>query len=392
MNNVLLDEAQALFDYTRQFRRNFHMHPEIGLKEVRSAGIIAEELAKLGLPVKSGIGQTGVMALIDGREPGPVVLLRFDMDALPVQEQTGAEYASVNHGLMHACGHDAHMAIGLTVARILNDHRSEFKGTVKLMFQPGEEGLGGAELMIADGILKDPVPDIALAAHVWNEKPVGWVGIVPGPVMAAADTFSVQITGKGGHGASPNLTHDPILAASQVVSALQGIIARNVPPLQTAVVTVAAIHSGDAFNVIPAEAQLKGTIRTFEPEVRDLVIRRFHEIIENTAHAMQCEAQVEVKQITPAVINDPEITAKVQQVAARLLPNNDLDFRTVTMGSEDMAFVFQKVPGCYIFIGSANAAEHLDAPHHSAKFDIDESILPIAVGLMAVSAMELLKK
>jgi amidohydrolase len=386
----ILDEAQALFNYTRQFRRDFHMHPEIGLRELRSAGIIAKELSDLGLQVRSGVGQTGVVALIEGKEPGPVVLLRFDMDALPVLEQTGADYASVNHGLMHACGHDAHMAIGLTVARLLYNHRSEFKGTVKLMFQPGEEGLGGAELMIADGVLQNPVPDVALALHVWNEKPVGWIGIVPGPVMAAADTFSIRITGKGGHGASPNLTHDPILAASQVVSALQGIVARNIPPLKTAVVTVAAIHAGDAFNVIPAEALLKGTIRSFEPEVRELIIRRFHEIIENVAHAMQCEAEVEVKSITPAVINDPVITAQVQQMAASLLPNDELDFHSVTMGSEDMAFVFQKIPGCYIFIGSANAEKHLDAPHHSAKFDIDESILPKAVGLMAASAMEVL--
>jgi amidohydrolase len=386
----ILDEAQALFNYTRQFRRDFHMHPEIGLKELRSAGIIAKELSDLGLQVRSGVGQTGVVALIEGKEPGPVVLLRFDMDALPVLEQTGADYASVNHGLMHACGHDAHMAIGLTVARLLYNHRSEFKGTVKLMFQPGEEGLGGAERMIADGVLQNPVPDVALALHVWNEKPVGWIGIVPGPVMAAADTFSIRITGKGGHGASPNLTHDPILAASQVVSALQGIVARNIPPLKTAVVTVAAIHAGDAFNVIPAEALLKGTIRSFEPEVRELIIRRFHEIIENVAHAMQCEAEVEVKSITPAVINDPVITAQVQQMAASLLPNDELDFHSVTMGSEDMAFVFQKIPGCYIFIGSANAEKHLDAPHHSAKFDIDESILPKAVGLMAASAMEVL--
>ena len=387
-----LNEAQALFDYTRQWRRDFHMHPEIGLKEVQTAEKITRELSSLGLEVKTGIGRTGVVALIEGQAAEPVVLLRFDMDALPVLEQTGAEYASVNRGIMHACGHDAHMAIGLTVARILTDHRTEFKGRVKLMFQPGEEGLGGAELMIADGVLENPKPDVALGLHVWNEKPVGWVGIVPDSVMAAADTFSIRITGKGGHGASPNLTYDPILAASQVVNALQGIVARNIPPLKTAVVTVASIHAGDAFNVIPSEAQMKGTIRSFEPEVRSLVIRRFHEVIENVARGMQCEAQVEVKSITPAVFNDPQVTARVQQVAAKMLPDDELDFHTATMGSEDMAFVFQKIPGCYTFIGSANAEKHLDAPHHSAKFDIDESILPKAVGLMAASAMEFLIK
>ena len=229
MNNFL-DEAQALFEYTRNLRRDFHKHPEIGLKEFRTANIVAKELSGLGMEVKTGVGQTGVVGLIEGKAPGPVVLLRVDMDALPIQEETGAEYASENPGLMHACGHDGHVAVGLTVARILNEHRNEFCGTVKMVFQPGEEGLGGAEKMIADGVLQDPPADVALGLHVWNEKPVGWIGVVPGPVMAAADTFTVKITGRGGHGAVPDLTADPIVAAAQVVTALQSIVSRNVPP------------------------------------------------------------------------------------------------------------------------------------------------------------------
>lgn len=391
MSNIL-DEAQALFNYSRDFRRDFHKHPEIGLKELRTASIVAKELSGLGIEVKTGIGQTGVVGLLEGKAPGPVVLLRFDMDALPIQEETGAEYASENQGLMHACGHDGHVAVGLTVARILNDHRADFSGTVKLVFQPGEEGLGGAEKMIADGVLQNPPPDIALGLHVWNEKPVGWIGIVPGPVMAAADTFTVRIIGRGGHGAVPDLVADPILAASHVVSSLQSIVSRNVSPLKTAVVTVASIHGGDAFNVVPSEVVLKGTLRSFEQEVRELMVKRFNEIVENVARACGCDSSIEITSITPAVYNNPEITARVQRIAKELLPMDVIDTKSMTMGAEDMAFILNQVPGCYIFIGSANAEKGLSAPHHSSKFDFDESILPNAAGLMVASAMECLGK
>jgi amidohydrolase len=385
-----IDEAQDLFEYTRDLRRDFHKHPEIGFKEIRTASIVAKELNYLGMEVKTGVGQTGVVALLEGKAPGPVVLLRFDMDALPIQEETGADYASVNKGVMHACGHDGHVAIGLTVARLLNNHRNQFNGTIKLIFQPAEEGLGGAEQMIADGVLNSPQPDIVLALHVWNEKPVGWIGIVPGPVMAAADTFTVKITGKGGHGAVPNLCNDPILAAAQVINLLQGIVSRNVSPLKSAVVTVASIRGGEAFNVIPSEVELKGTIRTFEPEVRDLVIKRFYRIVENVSVALECESNIDIKSITPAVINDPDVTNRVQQVASKLLITDQLDFISTTMGSEDMAFILQQIPGCYFFIGSANKEKKLDASHHHPKFDFDESIFPKAVGLMVASTMEFL--
>jgi amidohydrolase len=384
------DEANELFDYTCTLRRDIHKHPEIGFNEFRTANIVAKELTKIGLEIKTGVGKTGVVGILEGYSTGPVVLLRFDMDALPIQEETIAEYASINNGVMHACGHDGHVAVGLTVARILNQHRNEIRGTIKMIFQPAEEGLGGAEHMIADGILSTPKPDIALALHVWNEKPVGWIGIVPGPVMAAADTFDIKITGKGGHGAVPNLCNDPILAASQVVNLLQGIVARNVSPLKSAVVTVASIRGGDAFNVIPAEVNLKGTIRTFEPEIRDTVIKRFHQIVKNVSVALECTSTISIKPITPTLVNHPEITKQVQQVATTLLSNFQLDFSTITMGSEDMAFIMQEIPGCYFFVGSANKEKKLDASHHHPKFDFDEGILPTAVGLMVASTMKLL--
>ena len=389
MHNIL-EEAKDLFEYTRDLRRDFHKHPEIGFNEIRTANIVARELTNLGMEVKTGIGQTGVVALLEGRSPGPVVMVRFDMDALPIQEETGVEYASINPGVMHACGHDGHVAVGLTVARILNKHREEFNGTVKFMFQPAEEGLGGAERMIADGVLHNPRPDVVFSLHIWNEKPVGWIGIAPGTVMAAADTFTIKISGKGGHGAAPNLCNDPILAASQVINLLQGIVSRNVPPLKSAVVTVASIHGGDAFNVIPSEVEMKGTIRTFEPAVRDRVIERLHQIVENVSVAMECESKIDIRAITPAVINHPDVTNQVQQVAGKLLNEDQLDFTCITMGSEDMAFVLQQIPGCYFFIGSANKELKLDASHHHSKFDFDESIFPKAVGLVVASTLEYL--
>ncbi len=383
----LMEEAADLFDYTQILRRDFHQHPELGFKEVRTAGIVARELQALGLEVTRGVAETGVVALVEGAHPGPTVLARFDMDALPITEQTGAEYASQTPGVMHACGHDGHTAVGLTVARLLNAHREELAGTVKLVFQPAEEGLGGAPRMIAEGILENPRPDLALGLHVWNEKPVGWLGITPGPVMAAGEIFAIQITGKGGHGAAPHQTLDPVLAAAHVITALQSIVSRNVSPLETAVVTVAAIRGGEAFNVIPSSVEMKGTIRTFQPEVRQQVIERFHQIVRGAAEALGCQAEIDLQNLTPAVVNDPHITAQVQQIARQLLPEASLDLTDRTMGSEDMAYILQRVPGCFFFVGSANPEKGLDAAHHHPRFDFDERALPQAVALMTAAIL-----
>jgi amidohydrolase len=384
----LLKEASDLFEYTQTLRRDFHRHPELGFKEVRTAGIVARELQSLGLEVSTGIAETGVVALVEGTKPGPTTLVRFDMDALPIQEQTGAEYASQTPGVMHACGHDGHTAIGLTVARLLNAHREELAGTVKLVFQPAEEGLGGAKRMIDEGVLENPRPNRTLALHVWNEKPFGWLGIVPGPVMAAAETFRVVLTGKGGHGAAPHQTIDPVLAAAHLVTALQSIVSRNVAPLDTAVVTVATLRGGEAFNVIPSEVELKGTIRTFLPQVRQRVVERFNQIVQGTAGTFGCQAQVELASLTPALVNDPQITARIQDLVKNLLPEAELSVTDRTMGSEDMAFMLEQVPGCFMFIGSANPDKGLDAAHHHPRFDFDERALPRAVALMTAAVLQ----
>jgi amidohydrolase len=314
------------------------------------------------------------------------------MDALPIREETGAPYASQNPGVMHACGHDGHTAVLLTVAKMLNAHRRELAGTVKIMFQPAEEGMGGAEKMIEAGVLENPKVDVALALHVWNEKPVGWVGIAGGPVMAGAEIFKIKVQGKGGHGAVPHLAVDPILAAAQIVSALQGIVARNIAPLQTAVVSVCTIHGGETFNVIPPAVEMTGTIRTFEPVVRTRVLERFEKTVHSIAEGMGCQAVIDLQILTPATVNQPDTAVCIQAVARRLFPEADLDTtNNITMGSEDFAFVLEKVPGCFFFIGSANSEKGLDAGHHHPKFDIDEAALPRGAALMAAAITDMLK-
>ncbi len=385
-----LAEAQSLFEYTRHLRRDFHRHPELGFREVRTAGIVARELNELGLEVASGVAETGVVALLETGRPGPVVLLRFDMDALPIHEETGAEYASQTPGVMHACGHDGHTAIGLTVARLLHAHRHELAGTVKFVFQPAEEGLGGAQRMVSEGVLENPRPDVSLAAHLWNSQPVGWVGVTPGPAMSGAESFTIRLTGRGGHAAMPHTAIDPVLAAAHIITALQSVVSRNVHPLEAAVVSVTRVRSGETMNVIPSAAELMGTIRTFKPEVRARVLGRFEHLVENVAAALDCQAQVELDNMTLPVDNDPQVAARVQSVARTLLPEGELETEHRTMGSEDFAFMMQDVPGCFVFVGSANAEQGLNAPHHHPRFDFDERALPRAAGLLAAAAADFL--
>jgi amidohydrolase len=383
-------QAEELFEYTRTLRRDFHMHPELGFQEFRTSGIVAGELENLGIPVTTGIGKTGIVGLIHFKQPGPTALLRFDMDALPIQEETAAPYASVNPGVMHACGHDGHTAIGLTVAKLLLSNQENLAGTVKLVFQPAEEGLGGAQAMVADGVLENPKPDFSLALHLWNDKPYGWIGITEGPAMAASETFTLHLTGKGGHGASPHMTIDPVLTTAHLITALQSIVSRNVDPLKTAVVSATSISGGDAFNVIPQDITVKGTIRTFDPKVRAIVLDRFNQIATGVAESMGCQIEIEIKSITPAVINDPRITRSVLDTTSKYFGEYTINRNEITMGSEDMAYMMDDIPGCYIFIGSNNPEKGLDAPHHNPRFDVDERSLPLGAALITAAVTELL--
>ena len=376
-------EAERLRERLIGWRRDFHRHPELAFEEQRTAGIVADHLRRLGYQVQTGVAKTGVVGLLEGARPGPVVMVRFDMDALPVTEETGAEYASEVPGRMHACGHDGHVAMGMGLAELMATRREEMAGALKLVFQPAEEGGSGAEAMVKAGVLKDPRPDVFLATHVWNERPVGTVDVTAGPVMAAAEKFTCVVHGQGGHGALPHLAVDPIVAAAQVITALQTVVSRNVSPLDTAVVSVGSIHGGDAFNVIPPKVEMTGTIRTFDPSTRETVLRRVREVIEGTAAACGAKAELEIQSLTPAVINDEAVAEVVRKAAEAVLGPERVTSGERTMGSEDAAFFMQEVPGCYFFLGSANADKGLDAPHHNPRFDFDEEALVLGLAILA---------
>lgn len=387
---TILTQALEIKEETIQLRRDFHRHPELGFEEVRTSGIVTERLKVLGLEVTTGIGKTGVVGLLRGKAETPVLLLRFDMDALPITEDTGVDYASEEPGKMHACGHDSHTAVGLSVAKILTSMRDQLPGTIKFVFQPAEEGDGGAALMVKEGVLENPKPDYSMGMHVWNEKPVGWYALTPGPSMAGAQVFTIKLTGKGGHGAAPHHTIDPVVAMAQIVTALQTISSRNINPLDSAVVSVCEVSAGTAFNIIPQEAILKGTIRSFKPEVTEEVIKRFYDIVNNIAAAMGCVADITMEQVTFPVINNPELVSLMTDVVHSLDPTAKIDHQHQTMGSEDFSFMMHDIPGCFIMIGSANPEKGLVFGHHHPKFNIDEACLPYAVAIIAQGAIEIL--
>ncbi|HMR98501.1 MAG TPA: amidohydrolase [Anaerolineales bacterium] len=392
-----LQHAEELFPYTQALRRDFHKHPELGFNEIRTGGIVAKELEALGLEVTKGVGKTGVVGYLEGSRPGPTILLRFDMDALPINEETGAEYSSTNPGVMHACGHDGHTAIGLTVAKMLHAHRDELAGSIKFCFQPSEEGtngeeVGGALMMMRDGVLESPKVEKTLSLHLWNYYPFGWIHVAKGPVMAGGELFIVKLTGKGGHGAIPESAVDPVVAAAQIITAIQTIVSRNASPLRPAVVSVTSIHSGTAFNIIPQTAELNGTIRTFDPEVRKIVLERFEQIVRGVAVSMGCDVEIIIKQVTTPVVNNDYVAESVLNSAQTLFPEATIDTSAyLTTGAEDMGYMQEKADGCYFFVGSANPEKHLDYIHHHPKFDFDERALVTGAALMAMAAADLLK-
>jgi len=382
-----LEAAHGIFDQLVAWRRDFHMHPEIGLETVRTAGVVADTLRDMGYTVQEGIAKNGVVGLLENGE-GAVVMNRVDMDALPILETGDQPYASKIPGAMHACGHDAHTAMGLGIAKLMAENRDVWNGTLKLIFQPGEEGQHGAEIMVKEGVLENPRPQVALALHVWNQRPYGSVLASAGPVMAAAEEFKVVITGKGGHGALPHRTVDPVAIAALMITNLQTIISRNVGALETAVLTVGYVHSGDAFNVIPGTAVVGGTIRTYDPDVRQRVLDRLRAIVEGTAAMMGATAELSFTPFTPALVNDPSVTALVREVVTEVLGKERLG-EMRTMGSEDASFFQQEVPGCYIFVASG-PEDYLDRPHHNPRFDIDELAMVDGVAVIVESLLRLM--
>jgi amidohydrolase len=375
------DVEQLILD-----RRTFHKHPELGYNEQLTARAVAERLNQYGYEVKTGVGGTGVVGLLgkSNGSQGRTLLYRADMDALPVQEENDTDYRSQNDGVMHACGHDAHVAIGLAVAKQLIAERDSLPGNVKFAFQPAEEGGNGAVAMIDDGVLEDPQVTAAVGLHVWNNMPVGTAGIYAGPMMATVDEFELVVKGRGGHGALPHQTVDAIVCGSQIVTALQSIVSRNVAPLDSAVVTVGKFIAGTAFNVISDTATLRGTVRTFNNDTHAAIPEMVERVIRGVTEAMGATYDLSYKRHTPPLVNDQAMCDLVFECAAEVLGRDNIvtDESVRTMGGEDMSYFLERVPGCYFFLGTRNDARGFVHPHHSARFDIDESALALGVEIM----------
>ena len=375
-------EAEALRDELIDRRRDFHRHPELAFQEHRTAGIVADELNSLGLEVQTGVGKTGVIGILEGANDGPTILYRADMDALPIQEENEAEYVSRAAGKMHACGHDGHTAIALGIAKLLNKRREQMGGRVKFVFQPAEEVGSGASSMIDDGALESPAPDRTLGIHLWNDLEVGTVSVVDGPTMSGAGVFEITVTGKGGHGAMPHQTADPIVCSAQIIVALQSIVSRNIDPLDTVVLTIGELHGGSARNIIPQTVSFSGSFRLFREETRDTIKSRIHDIATGVAKGMGCRADANFGFGIGAVVNDIEVAEHARSVFSNLGDAVDV-VQQPWMASEDVGLFMQRNPGAYLLVGSANRERELDFPHHHPRFDIDEDVLPLGVGMMS---------
>ena len=357
-----------------EWRRDFHQYPELSFQEFRTADLIAKELKSMGLEPKPNIGKTGIIAdLIFG--DGPMIALRADMDALPIQETSGLSFASKNDGIMHACGHDGHMAMLLATAKVLTQKKNLYNGKVRFIFQPAEEGGGGARYMIKDNCLEQV--DEIYGIHVWNYQPVGEVGVKDGPVMAAADMFDIHIRGIGGHGAAPQGTVDSIIVASHLIQSFQTIVSRNTNPLESTVVSIGKINGGHNFNIIADEVTLSGTARAYTEKNRNLIKNRMHEIILGIEKTYNAKIVFSYKDGYPPTINHTDPTKKVLRAAQKVVGDR-AGLPYLSMGGEDFAYYLQKKPGCFFFVGSApNEKALFETPHHCSHFDMDEKALLI---------------
>jgi amidohydrolase len=372
-----------------EHRHYLHAHPEPSFEEYGTQQYIIDRLCSLGLN-PSPIAGTGVTATVAGTRGPPtakVLLLRADIDALRLTEETGLPFASQNEGVMHACGHDGHTGTLLAVARWLVDHRDQFGGRVKLLFQPAEEiSPGGAEPCIKEGVLQNPDVTFAFGMHLWNMLEFGKIGLRAGPLMAEADRFELTVTGKGTHAATPQLGADPIVAAAQIVTALQTIVSRETNPLDSRVVTVGTIDGGSAFNIIPQSVHMTGTLRALSREDAELGAASLRRIVTHTAEALGTTADVDYEFGYPPVINSHEAVELLRPMLQQVVGEDNIALPEITMGGEDFAYYLQQVPGVFVFMGTRNPAKGLTASHHSPKFTFDEDIFPIAVSVFVAVA------
>lgn len=386
---TLLAEARDLAPQVIDWRRQLHQHPEVAFHEHQTAQFIRDELAKIPGLELSRPTETSVMARLIGPQPGRTIAVRADIDALPIHEENDLPFRSQVDGAMHACGHDGHTSIALGLVSILARHRDQIAGEVRFFFQHAEElAPGGAEEMVQQGVM-DGV-DAVIGLHLWAPMPVGRIGVISGPAMAAPDNFTCTITGEGGHAAIPHATVDPIAIGAQVVTALQHIVSRNIDPLDPAVISVTQFHAGTAFNVIPNTASLAGTFRSFDPELRRRIPELMERVIKGVCEAHGATYEFDVEPGYRPVINDPAIAARLERVVERTFGPDVLLPTRPTMGGEDFSAYQQKAPGVFAFVGAGNSMADIRYPHHHPRFNVDEASLDIGLRYLTAATIDLL--
>ena len=383
---------EALIKEILEFRRDLHLNPELSGEEYETSKKIQQKLTEHGIPFKTGYAKTGVLGIIKGAKPGKTVALRADIDALPIQEQSGVEYASTVDGKMHACGHDAHTAMLLGTGILLHEQRENLAGTVLLVFQPAEENspIGGAQRMMDDGVFDEFPPDVILGQHVWPDLPVGQFGVRPGPIMGNSDRFTIVVKGSGGHASMPHQTNDAIIIANQVITTLQTIVSRNVDPINPAVLTIGKISGGYRYNVIADRVTLEGSIRTTSNDTKNVVKERFFKILNGLAEAMNAEIDIEYLDGYPAVVNTLEWSNRIKQTATRLYGKESAPNVEPSMGGEDFARFLQKYPGAYYWLGTSIGEGQ--KPLHDPEFKLDERAIPLGIEFMTEVTIDTLNQ
>jgi amidohydrolase len=379
MGDSLRERIYEMKDWLVEIRRTIHMHPELGFEEVETSKRVSEWLERFGLQVNRGLAKTGVVGLLEGREPGKTVAIRADMDALPLDEANQVPYASKIKGKMHACGHDAHVAILLGVARFFSSNKDQVKGNIKWIFQPAEEGGGGGRVMVEEGVLENPKVDAIFGAHVFPLLPIGKVGFYEREGLASADRFAIKIIGKGGHGALPHLCKDPILAAGYLITQIHSIVSRNINPLDSGVVTVGKISGGTASNIIPDEVELVGTVRSLTPQVREELKLRVEQVVQGIVCSFGMDYRFDYEYGYPVLVNDTEMSKLVASACSKGIGKENVEVLRPSMGAEDFAYYLEKVPGSFFRLGCRNEEKGIVHPYHSSLFDIDEEVLPFGV-------------
>ena len=375
--------SKAYFETYRSVRHHLHAHPELSYKEFNTSQFIQNHLQTLGIPFKV-MAETGVVALIEGKKSNRVIALRADIDALPIQEENNTAYASKIPGVMHACGHDVHTTILLGAAKILHDTKQDWEGTVKLIFQPGEEkNPGGASILIKEGVLENPAPTAIIGLHVHPILETGKLSFITGKAMASADEIYITVKGKGGHAATPHLTADTVLAASELVVALQKVVSRDRDPLSPSVLSICAINGGFTTNVIPAEVKLMGTFRAMDEAWRFNAHKRMQEVAEGIATSSGAEIDFKIDVGYPAVHNDPAITQRARSIAISTVGESNVEEGELRMGAEDFGYYSQKIAGCFFRLGTGNKQKNIVSGVHTPTFDIDEDAIEIGMRMMA---------